>query len=123
MPSNQPSLVDRLVHDGKVISDPITVLSCWTSHFEALFQSQIDSNSSINDTQKDLSCLEFLSRLNFDDIIDDNFTAEEIEESIRKLKGNKAGGIDGLLPEHHKYGGPLLVVAMVETDFLCFWPI
>ena len=54
---------------------------------------------------------EFLSRLNFDDIIDD-FTAEEIEESIRKLKGNKAGGIDRLLPEHlkFKYGGPLLVL-------------
>ena len=109
-PSNQPSLGDRLVPDGKITSDTTTVLSCWTSHFEMLFLSQIDSNSSLNDIQKDLPHFEFLSRLNFDDIIDDNFTAEEIEESIRKLKENKAGGIDGLPPKHLEYGGPLLIL-------------
>ena len=43
-------------------------------------------NSSSDDTQKDLPHLEFLSRMNFNDIIDDNFNVEEIEVSIRKLK-------------------------------------
>ena len=48
--------------------------------------------------------------MNFDDIIDDNFSVEEIEVSIRKLKTDKAGGIDRLQSEHLKYGGPLLTL-------------
>ena len=71
-----------------------------------LFQYQIDSNSSLDDTQKDLPRPEFLLRMNFNGIVDDNFTVKEIEVSIRKLKRNKAGGIDGLKLEHFKYDGP-----------------
>ena len=37
--------------------------------------------------------------MNFDDIIDDNFTVKDIEVSIRKFKSNKACGIDGLQSE------------------------
>ena len=109
-PSNLPSLGDRLLHDGVVTSDPSKVQLCWTSHFKSLFQSQIGHNSSLHNTQKNLPRLESLSRMNFDDIIDDNFTVEEIEASLRKVKSGKAGGIDGLQSEHLKYGGPLLIL-------------
>ena len=46
----------------------------------------------------------YVPHLELDDIIDDN------EVSIRKLKTDKAGGIDGLQSEHLKYGGPLLTL-------------
>ena len=48
--------------------------------------------------------------MNHDDIIDDDFTIEEIEVSIKKLKPGKAEGIDGLQSEHLKLGGPLLTL-------------
>ena len=105
-PSNQPSLL----HEGEVTSDPATIQSCWSNHFKTLFQTQIGSCSSLVDTQNALPHLEFLSKMNFDDIIDDNFSVEEIEVSIRKLKTDKAGGIDRLQSEHLKYGGPLLTL-------------
>ena len=61
-----------------------------------------------------MSRLESLSNMNYDDIIDEDFTTDEIEASIRKLKPNKAGGYDGLLPEHFKFGGPLLRLWLKE---------
>ena len=109
-PSNQLSLGDRLLHEGEVTSDPATIQSCWSNHFKTLFQTQIGSCSSLVDTQNALPHLEFLSKMNFDDIIDDNFSVEEIEVSIRKLKTDKAGGIDRLQSEHLKYAGPLLTL-------------
>jgi len=36
--------------------------------------------------------------MNFDDIVDQHFTVEEIEASLRKLKCGKAGGFGGLQP-------------------------
>ena len=79
--------------DGAVTPDTAKLQSCWSNHFITLFQSQIGSSSSLGDTNKALPHLQFLSKMNFDDIIDDNFTVEEIEVSIRKLKSNKAGGL------------------------------
>ena len=52
--------------------------------------------------------------MNDDDIIDDNFTVDENETSIRKLKRSKAGGHDGLSSEHFKFGGPLLTLWLKE---------
>lgn len=60
--------------------------------------------------QKDLTNLDFLSRMNFDD---NEFTVEEIEASLKKLKYSKA---DGLQPEHLKYGGPLLTFWLKPSD-------
>lgn len=47
-----------------------------------------------------------------DDIIDDNFTVEEFEVSIRKFNRSKADGIGELQPEHLKYGGSLWLKQM-----------
>ena len=102
---NQPSLGDKITHDGKVTSDPTTVQTCWTNHFKNLFRSQFGINSSIDEAQNEMPHLDALSRLNVDDIIDDDFTVEEVETCLKKLKCNKACGIDGLQPEPLKYGG------------------
>ena len=107
-PSNQPSLGDRLVHEGKIISDIPAIQSCWKNHIKSLFQSHSESNANLLDIQNGLPRLELLSRMKYDDIVDDDFTVDEVETSIRKLKRNKAGGYDGLSSEHFKFGGPLL---------------
>ena len=106
-PSNKPSLGNRLLYEGQIISDPDTIRSCWSNHFTQLFQPQSNSNSNPIDHQRNL---EFLSRMNHDNILDEDFTIEEIEASLGKLKPGKAGGIDGLQSEHLKFGGPLLTI-------------
>ena len=52
--------------------------------------------------------------MNYDD---DDFTVDEVETSIRKLKQNKAGGHDSLSSEHFKFGGPLLTLWL--KDIFC----
>ena len=113
-PSNQPSLGDRLACEGEIISDPSAIQSCWVNHFKELFRSRSASDANLLEIQNDLSRLESLSNMNFDDIIDEDFTTDEIEANIRRLKPNKAGGYDGLLPEYFKFGGPLLRLWLKE---------
>ena len=50
--------------------------------------------------------LESLSELNVDNIGEDDFTVE----CALNIKCGKAGGLDGLLLGHLKYGGPLVIL-------------
>ena len=77
VPSNQPSLGDRLLHKGELTSDPIKVQECWTNHFQSIFQSRVGTSTCLEACQKDLTRLALLSRMNFDDIVDQDFTVEE----------------------------------------------
>lgn len=54
------------------------------------------------------------------DIIDNYFTIEEIEVSIKKLQPGKAGGIDSLQFEHLKFmeATPCVVA---EANLLCLY--
>ena len=80
---------------------------------------------------KKITNLTSLSKLNSDDIVDDDFTVEEVELALKKLKTRKAGGLDGLQPEHLKYGGALLTlwfkqifnafIRLVHTFHPTFW--
>ena len=81
-PSNQPSLGNRLACDGEIISDPPEIQCCWVNHFKSLFLSRAASNENLLHIQNDLPRLESLSKMNLDDIIDDDFTTDEIEASI-----------------------------------------
>ena len=110
VPSHKASLGERLFYNGEIISDPSTILSCWTNHFQTIFQSKATSNTDVTTALKELNHLEIQSRMICDDIVDDEFSVEEIEGSLKKLKPGKMGGPDGLQPEHLKYGGPLLVI-------------
>ena len=59
---------------------------------------------------KKIPTLTSLSKLNSDDIVDDFFTVEEVELALTRMKARKAGGINGLQPEHLKYGSALLTL-------------
>ena len=45
VPSNQPSLRDRLLHKGELTPDPVKVQECWTNHFQNIFQSRVGTYS------------------------------------------------------------------------------
>ena len=108
--SNQPSLGDRLLIDGIITSNPQSFMAQWKNHFSSIATSQSHSNSAVVEVCKKITNLTSLSKLNSDDIVDDNFAVEEVELALKKLKTRKAGGLDGLQPEHLKYGGALLTL-------------
>ncbi len=68
------------------------------------------SNPHVEKACGELSNLASVSHLNCDDIVDDDFSVEEIELALKRLKCSKAGGIDGLQTEHLKFGGPCLAL-------------
>ena len=82
----------------------------WTNHFSSIGTSQSHSNSAVFEVCKKIPNLTSLSKLNSDDIVDDGFMVEEVELALKKMKTRKAGGLDGLHPEHLKYGGSLLIL-------------
>ena len=104
---HKASLRERLLYNGEITSDPSTILSCWTNHFQTIFQSKATSNTDVATALTELNHLEIQSRMICDDIVDDDFSVKEIEGSLKKLKLGKMGALDGLQPKHN---GSLLVV-------------
>ena len=45
-------------------------------------------------------------------------TSKEITKTIRKLKSNKAAGIDGICPEIWKHSGPVLLFKALQISCL-----
>ena len=109
-PFNHIPLGDRLLYNGEITCDPTTIQSCWVDHFHSIFQSRATCNPDVMSADHDLPRLLSLSRINCYNALDDEFMVKEIELAVRKLKRDKSGGMDGLLPEHIKYGGPLLTL-------------
>ena len=92
---------------GELISDTKLIKSCWVNHFTSIAESRSSSNPQVAAFSKRLPYLASLSELNSDDIVDDEFTVQEVEFALKRLKYRKAGGVDGLSREHLKYCGPL----------------
>ena len=65
-----------MVCEGEIISDPPAIQSCWVNYFKALFRSRSVSDANLLEIQNDLSCLESLSNMNYDDIIGEDFTTD-----------------------------------------------
>ena len=93
----------KLAVDGKIISDKTELLECWKAHFTSLAKSQphcCESTPSLNAR----------SFGHDDQILDTQFTTEEIENAVTRLKCGRGGGADGLQPEHLKYGCHSLIL-------------
>ena len=93
----------KLHVNGKIVTNREELLQCWKKHFTVLSISNSDTFG-IVDTN-----LEALSHGLDDQIMDVEFTFEEVEDVVKQLKTGKSAGADGLQPEHLKYGGPALV--------------
>ena len=61
----------------------------WTNHFSSIATSQSHSNSAVVEVCKKIPNLTSLSKLNSDDIVDDDFTVE-VELALNKLDNLKA---------------------------------
>lgn len=107
---------DRLVVNGVVTSDGDTILQCWVEHFQKILGLEQSLTKKFQRLQMKFMILLLGSFLNAADVLDDSFSVEEIEAAIKKLKNGKSGGVDGLLPEHLKYGGPALTLWLTQVQ-------
>ena len=69
--------------------------------------SKFDENHRIYVEDKIKTCTEH-SFQNIDTYLGEPFSEEEIARVCVELKCGKAGGLDGTVPEHFKYGGNTL---------------
>ena len=97
----------KLIVNGKPITDEKNLLECWEKHFTELSKSHISETLSQGHGVKNMEALSY----GYEDLIlDHSFSVEEIEHALKKLKSKRCGGADGLVAEHLKYGGPMLVL-------------
>ncbi len=87
-------------------TDSQEIANHFSVHFANLAMSS--PSSPLRNAASDISHIEVTSFLSCDDILDTEFTVEEIEGALKTLKLGKSGGIDSLDPEHIYYGGEIL---------------
>ena len=73
----------------------------------SLKKSKLDANSAESRGESDLHARSFGHN---DLVLDTPIKIEEIENAVKKLMVGKAGGFDGIQPEHIKYGGHSLLI-------------
>ena len=86
--------------DGQLLTDQTEVMDRWKEHFESLFQEDEGGSE-----QPDLE----LSQEN-----DKGISEEEVRRAVSRLKGGKAPGTCGIMPEMLKAGGEVAIEWLVK---------
>ena len=76
----------RLRVDGNLISDPIELLEAWSTHFETLAQSQIHTQTGLQESQTELTSLASASYQREDTFLDVPFSVEEVEHILHNRR-------------------------------------
>ena len=82
-------------------SENITIQE-WFVHFQKLFSGNEDSNNNPGNPQSKLE-------EDTEHILNQKITSEEVDEAIRKIKGGKACGTDGVIGQMLKAGGHIFI--------------
>ena len=90
--------------DGKVISDPESLLSAWTGYFKNLSRSRSDEEPGLKLLSEQVDTLVAESLKNEEMILDIPFSESEVMDAVARLKEGKSAGPDGLQGEHLKFG-------------------
>ena len=91
-----------------VTSDTNTIMTTWEQHFRELSRSKEEEFPILADLKEQVDSLFKRSLENEEMLLDTPFTAEEVDNALRRLKPGKAAGHDLLQPEHLKYGGEVI---------------
>ena len=103
------------VIDGKVISDPESLLSAWTGYFKSLSRSRSNEKPGLQPLSKQVDILVAESFKHEEMILDIPFSQTEVIDAVARLKKGKSAGPDGLQGEHSKFGGNAVVVWLKEV--------
>ena len=80
----------------------IITLQEWFQHFQTLFS--VNENCKENTSNPQSNVNESMSH-----VLNQKITREEVEEAVRKIKGGKASGTDGVIGQMLKAGGQILI--------------
>ena len=96
-PGKRKKTCSRLrVNDERIISDLPDHLEAWVSHFFKLAKSATD-DPDLASLRASVESLVANSFGNEDSVLNDPFTAEEVEGAVKRLKKKKASDPDDLL--------------------------
>ena len=101
--------------NGDVVSDPEVLLDVWVKHFSELAKSRQDEMPGMAELQQKVQRLASASMGNKDMLLDVPFSAEEVSAAVLKLQCGKAAGPDGLMAEHLKAGGEMVVIWLLNV--------
>ena len=96
--------------DGKIVDQLEALLNLWVQHFGKLAKSKVNDSDGLQDLSGKMDMLVARSVNNEEFVLDVPFSSEEVAAAVRKLKGRKTPGPDGLMAEHLKEGGEVMVV-------------
>ena len=115
IPQKRKSRCSKLVVGEEIVQDPEMLLKVWAEHFKMLGESKLGDASNSSERMSKVDSLEMQSHNNEEFLLDVPFSAEEVAGAVRKLKGKKAPGQDGLMAEHLKAGGEAVVIWLTRT--------
>ena len=96
------------LEDGTLVTDPHELRNAWQKYFQNLYSPDIKDNYD-TDFHKyvEEKLKEYINDSNvvLDDILQDDFTEEEIAHAVRSMKPNKAPGWDNVTAESIKHAG------------------
>ena len=104
----------KLVVNGEVVSDPEVLLDVWVKHFSELAKLRQDEMPGMAELQRKVQGLALESMGNEDMLLDVSLLAEVLAV-VSKLKCGKAAGPDGLMAEHLKAGGEVVVIWLLNV--------
>ncbi len=81
--------------DGQLLTDQTEIMDRWKEDFESLFQEVKDVSEQVD--------------LEMGQESDKEISEEEVRRAVSRLKGGKAPGTCGIMPEMLKAGGEVLV--------------
>ena len=107
LPNNSASVCGRLLTESGFTTDPQEIVSEFSEYFKQVFSSRVDSALSeemltnARERSYDLGPV--------DDILAKPITPQEVSAAVEGLKRGKSPGPDGLLAEHIRHGGSILI--------------
>ena len=109
--SRTGSVVSPIQTESGIKHEPSEIVDVWADHFRLLATPSVgeecdnDFKAWIENGFQNLYAQSFRNQNNF---LDTPLQAKEVSAVLKKMHLGKAGGLDGCVPEHFRYGGPVL---------------
>ena len=84
-------------------------MNVWCQHFQSLGESRAGELAELRKLTDKIDSLAVKSFENEEFILDVPFTEDEVSYAVKRLKGRKAAGLDGVVAEHLKEGGHMVI--------------
>ena len=96
--------------NGAIIDSPEDILTAWATYFEKLATPKSDSSFNpeyLSDTQADVELIRRVALQ--EESAEIPISYKEVRDAISSLKNNKSPDIMGIMAEHLKFAGPLVI--------------